>query len=59
MRTSSDLDAILTRLTLSDMVQYAKRTLAGCALFFARDVPDFLELKICKKHCLIFFANFA
>ena len=53
MRTSSDLDAILTRLTLSDMVQYAKRTLAGCALFFARDVPDFLE--ILQKIRLIFF----
>ena len=57
MRTSSDLGATLTRLTLSDMVQYAKRTLAGCALFFARDVPDFLE--ILQKIRLIFFANFA
>ena len=45
----SDLDAMLTRSTLSDVVQYAQRTLADCAQFFcARGAPDFR--KLCKLY---------
>ena len=43
----SDLDAMLTRSTLSDVVQCAQRTLAECAQFLCAGragFPDFYKL---------------
>ena len=43
----SDLDAMLTRSTLSDVVQCAQRTLAECAQFLCAGragFPEFLQI---------------
>ena len=43
----SDLDAMLTRSTLSDVVQYAQRTLAECTQFLCAGragFPEFLQI---------------
>ena len=44
----SDLNAMLTRSTLSDVVKYVQRTLADCTQFLCAGRPDF------RKFCKIF-----
>ena len=53
----SDLNAILTRSTLSDVVEYAQRTLAECTQFFVRGACRISG--ILQTFCANFCAEFA